>query len=461
MVLKKFIGDKAFYRKVMTITIPILIQNVITNFVNLIDNVMVGRLGTEPMSGVAIVNQLLFIFNLCIFGAISGAGIFTAQYHGKGDHEGIRFTFRIKIIVSVAVTALFSLAFIFFGPQLISLFLHEGQESLDLAATLAHGSDYFYVMLIGLLPFAISQCYAGTLKETGETMLPMKAGVAAVLVNLCLNYVFIYGKFGMPAMGVVGAAVATVISRVVECLIVLIWTHKHKAICEFIVGAYRSLYVPKELVINVAKKGLPLMANEVLWSVGMTTLSQCYSVRGLEAISASNISSTVSHLFFCAMFAFGNAISIIVGHLLGSGDLKRAKDEDNKLIFCSIVVCLAVGIVMGILSPFVPDLYNTTDLVKELATKFLLVSSVLLPFNAFANSTYFTLRSGGQTGVTFIFDSGYIWVICVPVAFILSRFTGLPIFPLYAIVSALDILKCFIGAYLLKKGTWLRSLVND
>ena len=461
MVLKKFIGDKAFYQKVMTITIPILIQNVITNFVNLIDNVMVGRLGTEPMSGVAIVNQLLFIFNLCIFGAISGAGIFTAQYHGKGDQEGIRYTFRIKIIVSVAVTVLFSLAFIFFGPQLISLFLHEGQESLDLAATLTYGREYFYIMLIGLLPFAISQCYAGTLKETGETMLPMKAGIAAVLVNLCGNYILIYGKFGAPALGVSGAAIATVISRIVECLIVLIWTHKHKAACGFIVGAYRSLRVPKELVISVATKGLPLMANEVLWSVGMTTLSQCYSVRGLEAISASNISSTVSHLFFCAMFAFGNAISIIVGHLLGSGDLKRAKDEDNKLIFCAIVVCIGVGIVMGVLSPLIPNLYNTTDLVKELATKFLLVSSVLLPFNAFANSTYFTLRSGGQTGVTFIFDSGYIWVICVPVAFILSRFTGLPIFPLYAIVSALDILKCFIGAYLLKKGTWLRSLVNN
>ncbi|MBO7739635.1 MAG: MATE family efflux transporter, partial [Oscillospiraceae bacterium] len=162
MVLKKFIGDKAFYQKVMTITVPILIQNVITNFVSLIDNIMVGRLGTEPMSGVAIVNQLLFIFNLCIFGAISGAGIFTAQYHGKGDQEGIRHTFRIKIIVSVAVTVLFSLAFIFFGPQLISLFLHEGQESLDLTATLTHGSDYFYIMLIVLLPFAISQCYAGT-----------------------------------------------------------------------------------------------------------------------------------------------------------------------------------------------------------------------------------------------------------------------------------------------------------
>ncbi|MBR6521348.1 MAG: MATE family efflux transporter, partial [Oscillospiraceae bacterium] len=144
-----------------------------------------------------------------------------------------------------------------------------------------------------------------------------------------------------------------------------------------------------------------------------------------------------------------------------SGDLKRAKDEDTKLIFCCIVVCLGVGIIMGICAPFIPNLYNTTDLVKDLAAKFLIVGAIMLPFNAFSNSTYFTLRSGGLTGVTFIFDSGYIWVISVPVAFILSRFTGMPIFPLYIVISALDFIKCFIGAYLLKQGKWLRSLVSD
>ncbi|MDD6189412.1 MAG: MATE family efflux transporter [Clostridiales bacterium] len=461
MVLKKFIGDKAFYHKVMSITIPILIQNVITNFVSLLDNLMVGRLGTEPMSGVAIVNQLLFIFNLCIFGAISGAGIFTAQYHGKGDSEGVRNTFRIKLIIAVAVTAVFTLVFSVFGSQLINLFLHQGKEDLDLAATLTYGNQYFIVMIIAMLPFAISQCYAGTLKETGETVLPMTAGVIAVFVNLLLNYILIYGKLGAPALGVVGAAVATLIARIVECLIVIIWTHRHKEKNPFITGVYCSFRVPKALVLNVVKKGLPLMANEVLWATGMTVLSQCYSVRGLEAISATNISSTVSNLFFCAMFAFGNAISIIVGHLLGSGNLKKAKEEDTKLIFCAVVVCLGVGIIMAVCAPFVPNLYNTTELVKELATKFLLVSSILLPFNAFTNATYFTIRSGGQTGITFVFDSGFAWAVCVPVALILSRCTALPIFPLYAIVSSLDILKCFVGAILLKKGLWLRSLVDE
>ena len=461
MFLKKYIGDKAFYQKVMTITIPILIQNVITNFVSLLDNVMVGRLGTEPMPGVAIVNQLLFIFNLCIFGGISGAGIFSAQYHGKGDEEGIRNTFRMKALIVLVLTAVALVIFAFFGPQLISLFLHEGEESLDLAATLEHGRKYMYVMLISLLPFALCQIYAGTLKETGETMLPMKAGIIAVLVNLCLNYILIYGKLGLPAMGVVGAAAATLIARITECLIVAIWTHTHKERAPYIKGVYRNFRVPKELAGKVLRKGLPLMVNEGLWSLGMTALTQCYSLRGLEAISASNISSTVSNLFFCAVFAFANAISIIVGHLLGSGDIERAKDEDSKLIFSAIVICAIVGGALAICSPFIPQIYNTSDNIRDLATKLLLVSAAMMPFNAFIHSTYFTFRAGGQTILTFVFDSVFIWVVCYPVAFVLSRFTSLPIFLLFLTVNCIELIKVVLGAFLLKRGTWAKNLVSD
>ncbi|MDD6189411.1 MAG: MATE family efflux transporter [Clostridiales bacterium] len=461
MFLKRYIGDKAFYSKVLRITIPILIQNVITNFVSLLDNLMVGRLGTEPMSGVAIVNQLLFIFNLCIFGGISGAGIFTAQYHGKGDEEGIRNTFRMKAMIVASITAVALIIFAFFGPQLISLFLHQGEEKLDLALTLEQGKSYMYVMLISLLPFALCQIYAGTLKETGETMLPMKAGITAVLVNLCLNYVLIYGKFGAPALGVVGAAIATLIARVTECLIVAIWTHRHKERNPYIKGIYRSFRVPKDLAVKVLRKGLPLMINEGLWSLGMTGLTQCYSVRGLEAISASNISSTVSNLFFCAVFAFANAISIIIGHLLGSGDIERARDEDSKLIFCSICICAVVGSALAICAPFIPQLYNTTDSIRDLATKFLLVSAVMMPFNAFIHAAYFTFRAGGRTVLTFVFDSVYIWCISFPIAFVLSRYTSMPIFPLYLTVNCIELIKVVFGAILLKKGTWAKNLVSD
>ncbi len=228
MVLCKFIGDRAFYRRLLAVMAPILLQNVITNFVSLLDNVMVGQVGTEPMSGVAIVNQLLFIFNLCIFGGLAGPGIFTAQFYGKGDDKGIRDTLRIKLFIAMASVAVFLALFLACGEELISLFLHQGEEDLDLAATLGHGMDYLHVMLWQMIPFAVTQMYAGTLRSTGETVVPMAAGVAAVLVNVCFNYILIFGKFGFPALGVVGAAAATVMARCVECLIVVLWTHLHR-----------------------------------------------------------------------------------------------------------------------------------------------------------------------------------------------------------------------------------------
>ena len=225
---RKFIGDKRFYLMVLGVAMPIMIQNGITNFVSLLDNIMVGQVGTEQMSGVAIVNQLLFIYNLCIFGGVSGAGIFTAQYFGQGNDEGVRNTFRFKLWIGVILTAAAITIFLGAHEPLIRLYLTGDQGSQDMNATLAYGISYMKVMLVGLPPFLFVQLYASTLRECGETMLPMKAGITAVFVNLVFNYILIYGKFGAPQLGVVGAAVATVLSRYVEMAIVLIRTHGNK-----------------------------------------------------------------------------------------------------------------------------------------------------------------------------------------------------------------------------------------
>lgn len=460
-MLSKFIGDKAFYRKIAIIATPILIQNVITNFVSLLDNIMVGQIGTEAMSGVAIVNQLIFVFNLFIFGGISGAGIFTAQFYGKNDQKGVRDTFITKLYIVAAAILIFLVVFISGGEQLINLFLHEGEDSLDLAATLDSGKLYLEIMLIQLIPFGIKEAYAGTLRETGETMLPMTAGVTAVIVNLLFNYILIFGKFGAPALGVEGAAIATVIARFVECIIVIIWTHCHKDKNPFIIGAFRSLKVPKELILKIAKMGTPLLINEVLWASGMAVLNQCYSMRGLEAVSAVNISSTVSNLFFCAAFSMGSSVSIIIGQLLGAGELEKAVDEDRKLIAFSVFICIITAIGLAVSAPYIPELYNTTELVKSLAMELLLIYSAFMPVEAFVNTCYFTLRSGGKTLITFAFDSAYVWVICIPLAFVLSRFTDVPLPAMFFIIQSLNIIKCIIGFFLVKNKSWVNNLVTS
>lgn len=462
MILRKYIGTKEFYKKVFVITLPILVQQVITNFVSLVDNIMVGQIGTEQMSGIAIVNQLLFVFNVCIFGGVSGAGIFTAQYFGKGDYKGVRATFRAKVII-VSLMAVFCVGlFIFFDNELISLFLHKGEDNLDLDKTLAFGKEYLAIMLLQIPLFAFTQAYSGTLRETGRTVPPMISGVVAVVVNIVLDYAFIFGveSLSIPAMGVKGAAIATVISRVCELLVVVLWTHCNKDKNMFIVGAYKTFKIPKDLFFGILRKGFPLMLNEVLWSTGQAVLTQCYSVRGLEAVSALNISSTVSNLFFCAYFAFGSAISIIVGQLLGAGEIERAKDEDRKLIFCAVGVCLVIGGIMAALSPLFPQIYNTTDTVKSIATKCLLISAAMMPFHGFIHTAYFTLRSGGKTVITFLFDSVYVWAVLIVAAFTLSRFTDIPIVPMYLFVQSLEIIKCVLGYILVKKGVWAKNLVE-
>ena len=460
MFFKKLIGDKAFYKTILSLAIPIMIQNCITNFVNMLDNVMVGRVGTLQMTGVAVTNQLIFVFNLCIFGAISGAGIFGAQFFGKGDTKGVRHTFRFKVIFCSLLCIAGMLIFLFGGNMLINAYLKGEGTAADIAASLKYAREYMLIMLIGLLPYTVAQCYSSTLRETGHAVLPMVAGVVAVVINLALNYILIFGKFGAPMLGVNGAAIATVISRFAELAVVAFWTGLKKKENPFIVGAFRSLYIPKSLVKDICIKGLPLMVNEALWASGMATLSQCYSVRGLNVVAAHNISQTFFNVFSVAFMAVGVAIGILLGQILGSGQINEAKDASRKLIAFSIFVSVIVSVAYYFTADFIPEIYNTEADVKHIAVWLMKITALTMPLDAFAHASYFTLRSGGKTTVTFIFDSGFMWVIAVPVIFILSRFTSLSVLYLFGICQGLNILKCIIGYYFVKKGSWIRNIVE-
>lgn len=457
---ERFIGDKAFYKMVLLIAFPILVQNGITNFVSLLDNIMVGQLGTEQMSGVAIVNQLINVFNICIFGAVSGASIFSAQFYGQGNQEGVRNTFRFKVICCTLITLIWIGIFLYSGSGLINMFLHEGGAG-DIRMTHQAGVEYLLIMLIGILPYTFTQIYASTLRETGETILPMIAGIIAVVINLFLNYLLIFGKLGCPKLGIAGAAIATVVSRFFETAIVIIWTHIHRERNVFIQGVYRTLKIPKNLVKQIIIKGMPLLVNETLWSAGQAVLVQCYSLRGLNAVAALNISTTVSNLFNIVFIALGSAISIVIGQQLGAGELKKAVETDRKLIFFSVGCCIIVGIVMLFAAPAFPKIYNTSEEVRHLATGLIRIASVFMPLYAFYHASYFTLRTGGKTMITFLFDSCYVWVVNIPVAFILSRFTGLPLLPVYFLCQSVEIVKGILGYVLLKKGVWINNMVDE
>ncbi len=460
-IMRKLIGDKKFYRMVLVIAIPIMLQNGITNMVGLLDNMMMGWLGTEQMSGVSIVNQLLFVFNLCIFGATSGASIFGAQYYGRGDYQGFRHAFRFKIYVSIVILVGAVAIFLTMDDRLIQSFLQGGTEAEmgNAELTLHYAKEYLGVILFTLVPFVIVQIYASSLRETGRTVVPMVAGIVSVVVNLSLNWVLIFGNLGFPKLGVQGGALATVIARVVECLIVVIYTHRKHF--EFLRGLYSTLRIPAEVFGMIFVKSLPLFINEALWSSGVTKLNQCYSLRSLNAIAALNINSNIYNISNIAFIALGSALSIIIGQQLGAGKLEEAKDTAAKLMAFNVAVCVVIGSVVASLSGVFPDLYRPKREVADLAQNLILISSLFLPLQALLHSSYFTLRSGGKTLITFFFDSFYMWAVSIPVTMLLIHMTALPLVTVYLIVQSVDILKGIVGVVLVKKGIWVRSLVNE
>ena len=352
---QKYFGDAAFYKMVFVIAIPIMIQNGITNFVNMLDNIMIGQIGTESMTGVSIVNQILFVYNLCLFGAVSGAGIFTAQYYGQKNTDGIRHTVRFKLYAVTIITILTVLLCIFSGQSLINIYLTGEGSAASIQMTMTSGREYMLFMLAGLPFFMITQVYGSTLRECGQTILPMKAGVAAICINLVFNYLLIYGKFGFPTLGVKGAAIATVLSRVIEAAIIVVSVHRDREKNPYIIGLYRSFAIPRDVIRRIAIKGTPLLLNETLWSAGMATLAGCYSLRGLHVVAALNISNTISNLFHISFIAMGDAVAIIVGQILGTGNMKKAKETDTKIIVFSVLLCTLVAAFIFFKAPEFPE----------------------------------------------------------------------------------------------------------
>ena len=443
MQKSKYFGDRGFYKYVLGLAIPIIIQNFITNFLSMLDNLMVGTLGTASMSGVSVANQFLFVYMLAIFGLVSGAGIFGAQYAGNNDPDGLRNAFRFKVAAGLLLTFLFCWLYAVQNEFLIGLYLKGDGDPALRAETLAVAKKYMLIMLVGLYPAAMTQAYASTLRETGQTKVPMAASMTGVLVNLIGDYVLIFGKFGAPRLEVAGAAIATVFARFVELAFLIIWTHTHTS------SGLISL------------KGTPLMLNEVIWAAGMTRLTQCYSHRGIDVVAAFSISQTFWGLFGTIFLSMGATVGIVVGQKLGAGDMKEVKYTAYKLVVLSLGMSIVTAVLYVIASLFVPELYSTTAEVKHIATRLMMIASIAMPADSICNSTYFTVRSGGKTIITFIMDAGFVWVFLVTTATLLVNFTALSVFWIYFVIQLLNYVKAAIGIYLTMEGKWINNLINE
>jgi putative MATE family efflux protein len=449
--MSSLIGSRVFYKRLFQVSLPIVLQQLLTSSLQLIDNLMVGSLGESSINSVSVVNQLYFVIILITFGALGGAGIFTAQYFGSGEVEKLKETFRFKLIVALMLVILSVFVFSVFGPFLIGLFTEN-------EVTLSGGMDYLNIVKWSMLPWAFSIAISTTFREIGVTKVLLYITIAAILTNTGLNYLLIFGKFGFPALGVEGAAYGTLASRFVEFgLMMILLVKKGKIFNTRVKDIFK---IEKVVLKGIIIMAIPLLLNEFFWSMGQTMFMQSYSTRGDISLAAMTITGAISQLVFVTFGGIGTGIAVLVGNTLGKNMLEEAKDNAKKVIAFAVVFAFFTGLILFGLSFFIVDLYDVSEATKILAGKNIRINAIFIPVFSFNVSMYFTLRSGGDTRSTMLMDSGYMWVVQVPLIFILARVTNLNVVMLFLIVQGLELPKSIFALSRYRKENWVRNLAT-
>jgi putative MATE family efflux protein len=450
--MHQYIGDRAFYKTLFTVAAPLILQQLITTSVQLVDNVMIGKLGEEAIGAVSVVNQLYFVVILITFGALGGAGIFTAQYFGSKDYDKLKQTFRFKLLIGFMIAILSFVIFSLFGKSLVMIFT-DNPNTISLAMT------YLTYAKWSAFPWILSVAIANTFRETGITKPLLIISLVAIFTNTFLNYILIFGNFGFPVLGVEGAAIATTASRFVEFFLMLYLLVSKGQF--FKTSLKDVLLIDKKLLSSIIVMALPLLLNELFWSTGQTVFLHAYSRRGDQALAAMNITSAISQLVFVTFGAIATAVAVLVGNTLGKNELDQAKDNAKKLIATAVMVAVAAGFILFILSFFILNIYDVSDATKKIAQFNIRINALFIPVFSFNVTLYFTLRAGGDTKSTFLMDAGYMWILPVPTALLLSYLTALPVTLMFLLVQMLDIPKMVIGLSRYRKEHWVRNLAKE
>ncbi len=447
----KVLKDKAFVKKFFTLAFPVMIQALIGLTVNFVDNLMVGGLTNEAVSAVYAVNQGTFFFIVISYGIVSGAGIYVQQFFGAKDDDHLRQSVRYKILAVTLLLAVFLPLFFFGGSTLIGFYTRSASNAEEI---LRLGMQYLPIILLSLIPMAYTTVYATTFRETGKTIYPLITGIIALITNIGFNALMIYGL----DMGVVGAAIATVIARCVEFIATFILVKKINT--PFSKGVFTHFHIEKKMVKIISKKSFPLFFNEVLWAGGMVMLSLAYAQRD-GVLSALSIVYTMTDIFGIVFQGLSVGIGVMVGNLLGAGKIEEVKENNKKLFILGIFISLVAGVVMAILAFVAPYMFvEVTPEQKLLATKLLLVYASFLWAFSLSVCSYMTLRAGGRTLITFLFDSMTMWLFVVPTTWALALFTGLDIIVIFIVVQSFDVLKALIGVTIVSRGTWAVNLTH-
>ena len=453
--IKKFIGDKEFYSTTAKIVVPVIIQQMFFSLAGYIDSLMINSYSSLSYSGVSAANRLMFIFNFICIGLSATTGIFISQYFGAKKKEGINSTLNLSIICAVIFGVVGFIIFHFFGHAVVDMYIQNPEARY-------YGYRYLDVMKWGLILIALNMALSSCFRSVKQPLLPLFAAITEIVVNITLNYVLIFGHFGFPKLDSQGAAIATVISRVVSVSILFITAlfGKKSYFKEF----YKKINIGKDLVKTFTKTGLPIVVNELAFALGNVLFAMFYAYKNDLWYNAYSYAQNISDLFFIFFAALGNGTSVIVGSALGAGDFDRAWRDSFRMKGLGVMLGGGIAIIMAIVAPYAILLFNPDPITKEIAIKVLYFTAALLAFYAYNSVCFFILRAGGDSIRAFVLDQGATFLVGIPIAIVLgvnAASWGLTLPFIFAITHISDVIKFFLGTYFVGTKKWMVNLTEN
>lgn len=453
VLTKDLFNDSVFYRNLFKIAIPITIQNFIGSALNMIDTVMVGKLGEAQIASVGIANQVFFLFSLIIFGLYSGCGVFISQFWGIKDIKNIRRMLGIALYSGVFVSLIFTLFGLFIPDKIIGIFNNDKH-------VISIGASFLRILCLSYIFTAVTFCYSFSSRCIGNALVPMIISAIALLTNTVLNYILIFGKYGFEAMGVEGAALATLIARIVESIMMIIYIYKTKNVLS---ASFKEMTdLTKDFIKKSFKTITPVLLNEFCWGFGMVVYTIAYGNIGTKAMASIQICTTIQNLFMVVIFGMGNACTVMIGNKIGAGDEETGKLYAKRFSILSCIVGLLMSVGLYLSAPKILEFFNVSSSVLNSSLMILYITSAIMVIRVF-NIILIVgiLRGGGDVKYSLMAEASTMWLIGVPLAFLGSFLFKLPIHLVFALVTIEEIAKCIIGVIRLLSNKWIKNVIHN
>ncbi len=444
--------DKKFYNKLFTIAVPIMVQNLISSVLNMVDTVMVGALGAPQIAAVGLANQIFFVFFLLIYGINSGCGIFIAQYWGSKDKENIRKTMAFSILVGTTVGLIFTLLALYIPRQILMLFRVEPD-------VLEYGVGYIRYSALSYLLASIAVSYSFAARNIGEAKTPMLISTVSLATNALLNFVLIFGYFGFPRLEIEGAAIATVIARFIEALSLICWVYFIRKDGVLSATLKDAAKLSRGYIKTILITAMPVILNDVSWSLGMTMYSAAYARLGTTAMAAIQIANTVQNIFIVISIGLASSCAVMLGNTIGENNKEGAISYAGRFVQLGTLAGALLGVVLILISPLVLMLFGSSPEAQRLAQIILLIMGVFL-WSRFMNNILVVgvLRSGGDTTYAMVMETCSVWLVGVPLAFMGALWWHLPVFWVYTLISLEELVKSYLGLTRVRSRRWVKDV---